>query len=268
MPDVFADGPEIALPRGDVTEGVVRIGETVRRPRQPSSVLVAEYLQHLHAHGFDRAPRVLGTDAQGRDVLDFVDGDVPGDDLAPWAAGDDVLVSVAELLRRLHEASVGFTPPHPVLPPDRPAVTLPAGEPELFAHRDVTPGNTVCRDGRAWALIDFDLCGWTTRSIDVANTAVHWVPLAAPEDRPAALREVDVPARLRLFLAAYADLSAAAFLTAARLRFTNSAAVMRWNAEHLGGGWARMWREGAGDRIARRIAWFDAVRDELADALA
>lgn len=28
---------ETALPSGDVTEGVVRIGETVRRPHQPTS---------------------------------------------------------------------------------------------------------------------------------------------------------------------------------------------------------------------------------------
>ena len=43
---VTSDG-EIELPKGDVTEGVVRIGDTVRRPHQPTSDGVAAYLGYL-----------------------------------------------------------------------------------------------------------------------------------------------------------------------------------------------------------------------------
>ena len=39
---------------------------------------------------------------------------------------------------------------------------------------------------------------------------------------------------------------------------------MRHNAEHRGGGWARMWAEGVGDVIERRRAWFAAERERLA----
>ena len=60
-----------SCPAGDVTVGVVRIGDTVRRPRQETSAAVAEYLAWLADHGFDRAPRYLGVDAQGRDVLTY-----------------------------------------------------------------------------------------------------------------------------------------------------------------------------------------------------
>jgi hypothetical protein len=42
---------------------------------------------------------------------------------------------------------------------------------------------------------------------------------------------------------------------------------MRWSAENLGGGWARMWAEGVGDMINRRQAWFAAVRAELARSI-
>ena len=41
------EGVEERLPCGDVTEGVVRVGQTVRRPAQPQSAAVADYLQHL-----------------------------------------------------------------------------------------------------------------------------------------------------------------------------------------------------------------------------
>lgn len=265
----FPDGPEIELPAGDVTVGVVRIGDTVRRPRQESSERVAAYLRHLESVGFDGAPRYLGVDRQGRDVLTFLDGDVPGSPVEQWAAADDVLAGVARLLRRLHDASEGYLPPVRPLEPGRPQPRFPEGEPRIFTQRDVTPQNTVFRDGVAWAVVDFDLSDWTTRSVDLANTAMHWVPLCAPVDREPVHRGVDVAARLRLMLDAYGRdvISAPALLHAAELRFAAGYAAMRWAAEYLGGGWARMWDEGVGDVIQRRVDWFESVRAELANAL-
>jgi hypothetical protein len=265
----FADGPEVALPRGDVTEGVLRIGDTVRRPHQDSSDWVAAYLGHLEAAGFDGAPRYLGRDPQGRDVLSFLPGDVPGDPVDEWAASDDLLPGVARLVRRLHDASEGYAPPRRHIA-GRPRPPLPPGEPQLVAQRDVTPQNTVFRHGVAVGLIDFDLADWTTRSLDLANTAMHWVPLCDPADRQPAFREVDPGLRLRLLLDAYGRdaVSDQQLLASAELRFAASYDVMRWNAEHLGGGWARMWREGVGDVIRRRVAWYAAVREQLAAALA
>jgi hypothetical protein len=265
----FPDGPEIELPAGDVTVGVVRIGDTVRRPRQESSERVADYLRHLESVGFDGAPRYLGVDAQGRDVLTFLAGYVPSAPVETWAAADDVLPGVAQLLRRLHDASEGYAPPHRPLEPGRPPPRFPEGEPEIFAQRDVTPQNTVFRDGAAWAVVDFDLSDWTTRSVDLANTAMHWVPLSDPVDRPPVYRDIDVATRLRLMLDGYGRdvISPAALLHAAELRFAAGHAAMRWAAEHYGGGWARMWDEGVGDVIQRRVKWFESMRPELADAL-
>jgi hypothetical protein len=265
----FPDGPEVELPAGDVTVGVVRIGDTVRRPRQESSDRVAAYLRHLEAVGFDGAPRYLGIDAQGRDVLTFLDGDVPGSPVEAWAARDDVLPSVARLVRRLHDASEGYVAPPRPIEPGRPQPLFPEGEPRIVAQRDVTPQNTVFRDGEAWGLIDFDLSDWTTRSIDLANTALHWVPMCDPVDREPVYEHVDVAHRLRLMLDGYGRdvVSAAQLLHACELRFAGSYAIMKWAGENLGGGWARMWDEGVGEVIERRVAWFASVRDDLASRL-
>jgi hypothetical protein len=271
LADGFPDGPEIALPAGDVTVGVVRIGATVRRPRQDTSAGVAEYLRHLERVGFDRVPRYLGVDERGRDVLSFLEGDVPGDPVEPWAVTDGVLPSVARLTRALHDASTGFVPSRPIRPvaAGRPMPTFP-DEPRLIAQRDITPQNVVFRAGSAWGLVDFDLSDWTTRSVDLANTAMHWVPLCDPVDRPPALAHVDTGARLRSMLDAYGRdvVSAELLLHAAELRFAGGYAAMEWAAEHLGGGWARMWAEGVGDVIRRRVEWFASERDELAPVLA
>jgi hypothetical protein len=270
------DGPEIRLPRGDVTEGVVRIGDTVRRPRGPWSDAVAAYLRHLERVGFEGAPRYLGVDAQGRDVLDFVEGEVPGQPVVePWAASEKVLVGVARLLRRLHEASVSFAPPEgAVWFGDDVRVVFPAGLPpeppaDLVSHFDVTPQNVVFRNGEPAALIDFDLTRPGSRLRDVVNTAMWWVPLIPPGDRDPAFAGCDVPSRLSLFAGAYglAETDRAAFCEVSIAGATRTWYRMKANAEQRGGGWARMWAEGAGDGIMRRRAWLLKEHTSLAAAL-
>ena len=52
-----------------MTDGVVRVGRTVRRPVRPHTPAVHALLRHLEAVGFDGAPRVLGVDARNRDAV-------------------------------------------------------------------------------------------------------------------------------------------------------------------------------------------------------
>ena len=132
-----------------VTQGIVRIGDTVRRPLRPFSLTVQAYLAHLRDAGFTGAPLPFGVDEQGREILSFVPGDVPRNPLPPETAGDDVLVALAQLIRTLHEASAGWAPPPDAVWGGTPAsvgrpITQPA---ELVSHRDYYPGNVVFRDG-------------------------------------------------------------------------------------------------------------------------
>jgi hypothetical protein len=272
------DGVEVALPKGDVTEGVVRAGGTVRRPHQPQSTAVAGYLDHLERVGFAGSPRYLGRDDQGRDVLTFLPGEVAGDPPEMWAADDTLLGSVATLLHQLHTASAGYaadrgfrTAPGAVWRRDLVPVEIPVTEPtpELISHLDVTPQNVVVRNGCAAGLIDFDLAGPTTRLLDVYNTAMHWVPLVAPQDIWPSWRGVDQARRLRLFADAYglspAERAALPDLGIARADI--SWLRMKASAQLLGGGWARMWADGVGELIRRRQAWLTAARHELLAAL-
>jgi Phosphotransferase enzyme family len=273
---VSGDPVELPLAGGDVTEGVVRVGETVRRPRGPWSSSVAAYLQHLELVGFDGAPRFRGIDERGRDILDFVDGEVPSQPVVePWAATLPVLTGVAGLLRRLHEASFSFVPPEGARWfGDDIRVELPADLPteppaDVVSHFDVTPQNVVFREGKPVALIDFDLTRPGTRLRDVVNTAMYWVPLFAPGDRDPAFATCDVPSRLTAFVDAYElDYAArSAFCDDAVAGATRAWHRMRANADQRGGGWARMWAEGVGDRILRRRAWLLEQREMLDAAL-
>ena len=70
---------EIPLAGGRVTTGVVRVGETVRRPVGPHSPFVHELLRFLESIGFPHSPRFLGLDDRHREILGFVEGWVPPD---------------------------------------------------------------------------------------------------------------------------------------------------------------------------------------------
>ncbi len=95
---------EVALTGGRITQGVVRVGNTVRRPTGPHTPFVHSLLRHLEEVGFDGAPRVLGIDERGREIVTFIEGHVPPD-LATWL--DNQLVEAAELIRRFHDATAG-----------------------------------------------------------------------------------------------------------------------------------------------------------------
>ncbi len=118
---MIEDGEEIPLLGGDVTEGLVRVGDTVRRPPGERAELVQDVLLHLENVGFDGAPRFLGIDSAGRQALTYVEGEVAGRPRPPWIADEERMVSVARLLRAYDDAVEGFGIPEnlpaPIEPP-------------------------------------------------------------------------------------------------------------------------------------------------------
>ncbi len=54
----------VALLGDGVTVGIVRVGDTVRRPRRPFTETVQTFLAHLHERGFTAAPVPMGYDGE------------------------------------------------------------------------------------------------------------------------------------------------------------------------------------------------------------
>jgi hypothetical protein len=152
---------------------VVRVGDTVRRPQRRTSPAAHALLRHLEDVGFDGAPRLLGVDAQGREVLTYIPGTTVFPPYPDWAMTDEALVSVAELLRDYHHAVAGFDPT-PYSWPESPPEPFVG---ELVSHNDLNLDNVVFREGRAVGLIDFDLASPGSRLWDVACAARLWAPL-------------------------------------------------------------------------------------------
>ncbi|MDL9980980.1 phosphotransferase [Microbacterium sp. ASV49] len=268
-----ADDIEVPLLGGDVTEGVVRVGDTVRRPVSGASDAVRRVLGHLESVGFAGAPRFHGVDAKGRDILDFVDGEVAGRPWPEWVADPERIAGVAMLVRAYDDAVESLGVPdwatelrHPD-PPGIPASIAP--RPTLVGHLDVTPENVVFREGRAAALIDFDLIRPATRAEEVTNVLLWWGGWMPVDDRERATRDVDPVATGTLIVDAYGldDAARAVLVELAINQADRSWFLMKSRAETLGGGWQRMWDDGIGDRIRRRAQWLRDNAERLERAV-
>ncbi len=262
------DGTGELISAGGITE-VVRVGQTVRRPVRPFTATVQNFLAHLHARGFHDAPRPLGYDDQGREVLSYVEGVVPQEPLPDWATRPGVVLALARLVRRLHDAAEGWEPPpgavFGALPGQPPAGVQPLFDvPELVSHQDYCAGNVVFRAGLPAALIDFDLARPTTRVADIVNALHWWVPLRDPVDRPPGLVDADAARRMRLFADAYGMDRAqrAAVLPTAMLRAANATLTMRAAAE-ADPVFRRWWDGGLEASLPRAERWLARHADQL-----
>ena len=137
-------GQEIPLSGGQKTDGVVRVGDTVRRPTGPWTPRAHALLHHLERVGFAGAPRVLGLDAQGREILTWIDGVTIWPDAPDTLETDENLARAARLVGDFHRA----------------ASTFPEGQ---MLHGDLGTWNVIV--GPQWAIIDWD---------DVENGPVEW----------------------------------------------------------------------------------------------
>src|SRR4051794_17576544 len=153
------DIAEQPLAGGRITPGVVRVGDTVRRPLGPHSPFVHELLRLLEHREETGVPRLLGVDEQGREILSFVEGWVPPD-LEGRAWSDDQVAEAARLVRRFHDATAG---------------SAIAGAEEVVRHRDLSPCNFAFHHGLPRGLIDFDRAEPGSRRSDLAYMAWMWL---------------------------------------------------------------------------------------------
>lgn len=134
------------------------------------------------------APRFLGIDDEGREVLTFIPGHVAWEDDQPASVGcNDGLRIVGRLVREFHDLTAGSD--------------LAEGE-EVVCHNDLSPRNTVYQDGgdglRPVAFIDWDIAAPGKRIHDIAHMCWQYVGLG-PRYRDIA----DAGRRIRLLCDAY-----------------------------------------------------------------
>jgi Phosphotransferase enzyme family len=167
---------EVPLTGGHIAREVVRVDGAVHRRSSGENAFSVRVLSHLEAVGYPYAPRHLGIDEQGRDVLTFIPGETT-DHPRQRAAGAYALGG--KMLRALHDATSGHA--------------LGQGR-ECVIHGDPGPFNTIFQRGLPVAFIDWDSCRPGDRLDDLGYMAWTWciqsqghVPI---EDQARHLREL------------------------------------------------------------------------------
>jgi hypothetical protein len=231
---------------------VTRVGNTVRRPQGPTSLASRAVLEHLERVCFEGAPRFLGIDDEGREMLRFIPGEAAIEPYEDWALTDEALVSVADLLRRYHEAVASFDPEGHVWPDFVP----PEFRDDVISHDDPNLDNVIFSGDRAVALIDFDLASPGSAVWDVACAARLWAPLRDERDVPRPVRGRSLE-RLRIFVEAYGlarrdrGRVVDALIPAHERCYRVVRSALTGGHETFG----RMWRDGGRERADRTRRW-------------
>lgn len=151
---------EIKLTGGRSTEGVVRIGETVRRPHKETSDFANAVLLFLEQNRFPYSPKYLGSDEKGRDMYTYIPGFVPeeiGETTLPQ------LLEFIKMIRTFHDISTGFT-----------------GDTEkVLCHNDLSSCNTVFLKKKPIGIIDWDSVAYGERWEDITYILWLWINIGS-----------------------------------------------------------------------------------------
>jgi hypothetical protein len=112
-------------------------------------------------HGFGFAPRFLGMDEQGRDILSYLEGHAwlsSGSELS-----DELLVQTARVIRSYHDVTAGSA--------------LAQGH-EIVAHNEPGPHNTIIQENRLIGFIGWDDAVPGTQLRDLANAVYNYVDVS------------------------------------------------------------------------------------------
>lgn len=184
----------------------VKVGDTVHRQAGLWTATIHNLLNFLNNNGFKYAPKPMGLDEKGREILEYLPGEAA---VRPWPQHlleDDGLCQAARMLREYHDIVRKFVPPDSA---EWRIGNVPYKLGQVIRHGDLGPWNTLWQEGKITGLIDWDFAEPGEAIADLAQMAYYFVPLrgekgwqeAGFKNRP------DFQHRLKLLCEAYGDFS-------------------------------------------------------------
>jgi len=243
--------------------GTEIVGGAVHRVTGRWTPAVHALLRHLDDVAFAGAPRVVGFDDAGREVLTFLPSESSSRREAPTT--DSALAALGRLIRAYHDAVASFQPPEG-------AVRRLGGEPlsgTIVCHNDINPGNVVYRGGLPYGFIDWDLAGPAPPVHDLARACILFVPLLpddvclawgfhSPPDRARRLSLLRDAYGLDASIDLLAEIDALERLDLERLETLGREGVSPYG---------RFLATGSAEAGERELAWLEENRHTLAAAL-
>lgn len=167
---------EIPLTGGRVTQGVVKVADTVRRPLCENSPTAHRAMKILQDKNIHLAPKLLGIDKKGREITEFIDGFCPPD---LDCFSEEQLVAAAKLIAALHRA-------------------LKLDNETVICHGDLSPCNFMFVEDVPSFVIDWDAAHEGSGITDLAYAIWLWLDIGNEELPP-----TETTSRIHLMADAY-----------------------------------------------------------------
>lgn len=254
---------EEPLAGGNLNSPVAKVGTNVHRTAGSWTPAIHELLDHLARAAYS-APRVIGMDDSGREILTFVPGRCVHPDHLDLIETDDAMQRVGSLIADYHLAQESF-----VAPQDaqwREEGRDPSGSSEIVAHNDLAPWNLIIHEDE-WTFIDWDLAAPGRKMWDLA-WALHsfvglWPDSTLTNEQIASriaafcdgarVRSQEIPALLDVVIERTADHAAMLRRRAA----TGEEVFIRMVSE----GHADVWENGCSFVRTQRTTWSSHLAD-------
>ncbi|MDZ5472255.1 phosphotransferase [Bacillus sp. 31A1R] len=237
---------EVPLKGGNVSN-VYRSGNTVRRETKPESTKIHMLLKHLEDKGFQYAPKFLGIDEKGREILSFIEGEAGNYPLKEYMWSNDTLAHIAKMLRLYHDSVSDF----PVDDSWQPIDYTPQPF-EVICHNDFAIYNIIFHHKKPVGVVDFDVAGPGPRLWDIAYTLYTCVPLSrfylsesGEKVHYHSLMHAElIKQRIRLFFESYGEGLDGDFLEMVLLRLEGLCQTIKRKAKEGNSAFQRMIDEG------------------------
>ena len=250
---------------GGNMSNVYRVQDTVRRDLKENSNKIHRLLNHLEKKGYRYAPKFLGIDEKGREVLSFIEGEAGNYPLKTFMWSDDALIEIAKMLRLYHEAVSDFPFEESWQPLDLTPQPL-----ELVCHNDFAVYNIIFHHQKPAGIIDFDVAAPGPRLWDIAYTVYTCVPLSrtyyseAGEaiDYNSLQHASRIKERLKLFFESYGEDLNEEFLDMVLLRLEGLCKLSRRKAAEGDMAFQKMIDEGHLEHYQKDIAFIQRYGKE------
>ena len=252
---------EIPLQFGMVSNAV-QVGNTIHRDTGAWTPTIHTLLAFLNDNGFTEAPKVLGFDEKGREVLQFIEGEEAS---RPWpqtlCTGNGI-AQAGKLLRKYHDTVVDFKPPNNAVWRLGKIKKKPS---QIIRHGDLGPWNFIWHVDMLTGLIDWDFAYPGERIDDLAQMAYYFVPLRGEEGwREAGFKlRPNFKSRLNALVTSYGMFSVDELLESVVLQQQQEQKLVIAKSDQGIEPWATFRKRGDVEESQKDVKWLRSMIDEL-----
>lgn len=157
---------------------VIRTGDRIRKAKNPWWPATHQVLTYLDSQDWQYSPRVLA-ESDTMVELTYLDGETIDPSLTGFA-GEQLLRQVGRAVRSLHDTLLPFHLEHGTRTVPW---TPPPSRSEILCHNDLSPWNTVLKEGELVGFIDWDLVSPGSREWELAWVCWRFAPIYPTGER-------------------------------------------------------------------------------------